>query len=180
LGLVGGLEAKSRARFVKRVALAIEDIKARAAGTTESMVPKTKVVQEKEEVTERVDEKSNANRNRTQAKRYLDEDPEVAIVFLRRGAEALAKDLYRRLGNERNGKPARKMMLEELLKPLRDSDAPELFKLLVQTFQLFGNFAAHDQDDQSTYVTKEVASALLSLFDEAIVIYEAWLAKKPS
>ena len=44
---------------------------------------------------------------------------------------------------------------------MRDSDVPELFKLLIQTFQLFGNFAAHDQDNQSN-VTKELASALLS------------------
>jgi hypothetical protein len=65
-------------------------------------------------------------------------------------------------------------MLEGLMKPLMDSDAPEVFKRLVQTFQLFGNFAAHDQDEQSIYLTREVASALLALYDQALSIYSVW------
>ena len=39
LGLMGGLKAESRAEFVKRVALAIEDIKSRAASAAETAYP---------------------------------------------------------------------------------------------------------------------------------------------
>jgi hypothetical protein len=168
LGVVGKLKAISRGEFVKLIALAIDDIKGRIGAAPETATPTAPKQTQ-------ADETANARRNRTQALRYIESEPEAAIVFIRRGAEALAKDLYRRLGHERNGKPARKMTLEELLKPVKDSNVPEVFKLLIQTLQLFGNFAAHDQDDQSIYVTKKIASSLLALYDQALLIYSQWI-----
>ncbi len=172
LGPVGGLEARSRAEFVKGVALAIESIKSRTATSTDDSSGTSAA-----ERIDQVDEVNNADRNKLQAQRYIDKDPEVAIIYIRRGTEALAKDLYRRLGCEQKGKPARKMMLEDLLKAVKESNVPEVFKLLVQTFQLFGNFASHDQDEQHRFLTRNVAVALLALYEEALSIYSGWLDK---
>jgi hypothetical protein len=116
----------------------------------------------------------NAERARQQARRYLQTDPTVAIMCLRRGAEAMGKHLYRLLGHEKNGKPARKMMLDELMKPIRDSDVPDVFKLCVQTIQVFGNFANHDQDDQAHHVTEHIAAPILMLYNEAFEMYALW------
>jgi hypothetical protein len=124
------------------------------------------------DIAEQVDETDNATRAKTLAQGFIDEHPEIAILYIRKGAEALAKNLYRRLGCEQNGKPAKKMMLEELLKPIKESKAPDVFKLLIQTFQIFGNFATHDQDNEERrFVTKNIAVALLALYDEALSIY---------
>jgi hypothetical protein len=69
--------------------LPIEDIENRAASVAETVMSGTP----EDETTEQVDETTNASRARIQAQRYLDvDDPEVAIIYIRRGAEALAKD----------------------------------------------------------------------------------------
>lgn len=168
-GALYRLEASSRAKFLESVALAIDAIKSRIINSSEAVGDDTQ-----SEVSTRVDETSNAERAKEQARRYIDDDPKLAIILLRMGAEALGKDLYRQLGCEGKGKPARKMTLEELLKPVRDSDAPEVFKLILQALQLFGNFAAHDQDEQWKYLTREIASAVLALYEEAQTIYGDW------
>ena len=171
LGVVGNLEARSRIEFVRSLALAIEDIKNRVTSTSETVNLGAPEI----EIADRAGAHNNASHAREQARKFIDAgDPVVAVIMMRIGAEALAKDLYRRLGLEQNSKPARKMCLDELLKSVKDSDAPEVFKLLVQTFQVFGNFATHDQDRQSEYLTKEIASALLALFDQALSTYAAW------
>ena len=172
LGVLGNLEARSRIEFVRSLALAIEDIKNRVTSTSETVNLGAPEI----EIADRAGAHNNASHaRREQARKFIDAgDPVVAVMMMRIGAEALAKDLYRRLGLEQNSKPARKMCLDELLKSVKDSDAPEVFKLLVQTFQVFGNFATHDQDRQSEYLTKEIASALLALFDQALSIYAAW------
>jgi hypothetical protein len=66
------------------------------------------------------------------------------------------------------------MTLDDLLKSIQDSSAPDVFKIILRTFQAFGNFASHDQGDQSIHLTKEIASALLALYDQALVIYANW------
>jgi hypothetical protein len=66
------------------------------------------------------------------------------------------------------------MTLDDLLKPIQDSSVPDVFKIILRTFQAFGNFASHDQGDQSIHLTKEIASALLALYDQALVIYANW------
>ena len=61
---------------------------------------------------------SNAHGELGRAEEKLHDDPTYSLVCLRRGAEAMGKHLYRHLGYEDKGKPAQKMMLDELLKPL--------------------------------------------------------------
>jgi hypothetical protein len=163
------LEASSRAKFVGSVALAIDAIKGRITAPEKSGVQDSQ-----SEVVKQVDEANNAEWAKEQARLYIDGDPITSTIYVRIGAEALGKDLYRALGHEKSGKPARKMTLEELLKPVKDSDAPEVFKLILQALQLFGNCAAHDQDDQSKYLTKDVASAVLALYEQAQMIYREW------
>jgi hypothetical protein len=123
---------------------------------------------------ELIDTANDAQRHKKNAQNWIDEDPEIAIVCLRKGAEAIAKDLYRRLGCEQNGRPAKKMTLDDLLKPIQESSAPDVFKIILRTFQAFGNFASHDQGDQSIHLTKEIALALLALYEQALVIYGSW------
>jgi len=164
LGLIQSLEAKSRADFVKRVALAIEQISARSSAEPPS-----------EERTSGSDAIRNAQDHYTTALKWSEQYPETAVIYLRKGAEALAKDLYRRLGHEKNGKPARKMTLDELMKPVQESTAiPELIKIMLRSFQAFGNFAAHDQDGQSVTLTKEATSALIQLYGETLAAYKTW------
>lgn len=165
------IKVKSRSEFVKIVAQAIDAIEDRvpsARNTIESTSIQTSLAMQ-------VDVLENAARYGDQAKRYSVADPVAAITYIRLGAEALSKELYRRLGHEKNGKPARKLMLDELLKHVKDSPLPEPFKILIQIFQLFGNFAAHDQDDQWKHVTKEMASAMCKLYGEAFLIYSQWI-----
>ena len=170
LGSIGGLEAKSRAEFVKRVALAIDEIRSRPGLGPDAALSSAKAENEPEQI----DESNDARRYQQKAQSWLDRDPETTIVYLRKGAEAVAKDLYRRLGCEQNGKPARKMTLDDLLKPIQDSAAPDVFKIILRNFQAFGNFASHDQGDQSIHLSKEIAAALLALYDQALVIYSSW------
>lgn len=117
----------------------------------------------------------NAHAEFERASRSINDDPTYSLVCLRRGAEAMGKYLYRHLDLEKGGKPARKMMLEDLLKPIRDSDAPEIFKICIQALQPFGNYAAHDQDDQFINLNARVGVALLTLYEEALLIFEQWL-----
>lgn len=162
-------EVSSRAKFLESVALAIDAIKSRIISPENADVEDSQ-----SEVLKQVDDTNNAERAKEQARRYIDDDPILVIILLRKGAEALGKDLYRQLGHEEKGKPAKKMTLEDLMKPVKDSDAPEVFKLILQTLQLFGNFAAHDQDEQSRYLTKDIASAVLALYEQAHTIYGEW------
>jgi hypothetical protein len=163
------LEASSRAKFLESVALAIDAIRRRNI-TAE----KADAEDAQSDALRQVDDTNNAQRAKEQVIRYLDDDPLLAVMLMRIGAEALAKDLYRHLGHEEKGKPARKMMLDELLKPVKDSDAPEVLKLIMQALQLFGNFAAHHQGEQSKYLTRDIASAVLALYEQAQAIYGEW------
>lgn len=173
LGLEGRFSSESRSSFVQLLTLAIEAIKNRFAS-----IPVAKPEATIEVAPSPTSEDAKALHLGAKARRFLEnDDPQTAVIYLRHGTEALAKDLYRRLGCETNGRPARKMMLEELLKPIRESDAPELLKLLLFMLQMTGNFASHDQDHQPTYLTNEIAAALLVLFDQAHSIYSAWLSE---
>jgi hypothetical protein len=162
LGLLGTLEARSRAEFLKCVALAIEEIKLRTSKA--DFLPPQQQDQSDDEIP--------ASLLRTKAKSYIDAgDADVAVMMVRRGAESLAKDLYRRMGLEKSGRPAKKMMLEDLLKFLKDGGIPDVLILLLQTLQSFGNFAAHDQGEQADFLSKRIAFAALDLYDEAVVIH---------
>jgi hypothetical protein len=173
-------ETGSRKNFLTSVATAIQAIKERGNIAAERASITGGQLQFEHQEIEQKAELQNAESAREQAWHHLDGDPIVAVFFARRGAEALGKHLYRFLGHERGGKPAKKMTLEDLLMPVKNSDAPDVFKHCLQTVQLFGNFASHDQDDQSKYLNKNIAESLLRFYDEALKIYRTWLLDKKS
>jgi hypothetical protein len=166
--LLASVVTESRSSFVDVVVEAIEAVRNRnldqgiifAEGSTSGLSSERLV--------------DNAHAELERARQRLQDDPTYTLVCLRRGAEAMGKNLYRHLGHEKNGKPAKKMMLGELLKPIKDSDAPEVFKICMQALQPFVNYAAHDQDDQFANLTPRVAEALVVLFEEALIVYENW------
>lgn len=168
-------EADSRKRFIESVMAAVMAVKKRVSEANELITDNLKPAFSAQSKT---GELQNAVAAREQAQRYLEKDPIVTVMCVRRGAEALGKHLYRFLGHERKGKPARAMTLEELLKPVGDSDVPEVLKHCLRTLQLFGNFAAHDQDAQCRYLTESIARALLAIYDNAMSIYLEWLERK--
>jgi hypothetical protein len=109
---------------------------------------------------------------------YLEVEPRIVVFYVRKGAEALAKDVYRHLGLEKGGRPAKKMMLEELINQLRQvkkNSAPDLLQVFLQTFQTFGNFASHDQDNEEKHLTKEIAEPIYRLYCQALILYTSWL-----
>lgn len=169
--LLAGVVAKSRSEFVHTITQALVAVRER--NSERSTFPFEKANSRHKEM-ELV---SNAHRELEWARNSVQSDPTYVLVCLRRGAEAMGKHLYRHLGHDAKGKPAKKMMLGDLLKPISDSDAPEVFKICIQALQPFGNYAAHDQDDQFQYLTPQVAESLVNLFDEALTIYEGWLRR---
>lgn len=167
--LLARVVAKSRSEVVHTITQALKAVRER--NSERSTFP----VQTANSPHKEMELVSNAHRELEQARDRVQSDPTYVLVCLRRGAEAMGKHLYRYLGHEAKGKPAKRMMLGDLLKPISDSDAPEVFKICVQALQPFGNYAAHDQDDQFQYLTPQVAESLVNLFDEALTIYESWL-----
>lgn len=169
--LLAGVVASSRIEFIRVVNHALEAVRERGTEQANSSVEgvtanpsETKLV-------------ANAHRELEQARDKVQSDPTYALVCLRRGAEAMGKHLYRHLGLDAKGKPANKMMLGDLQKPISESDAPHVFKICIQALQPFGNYASHDQDDQFQDLTPMVAGSLVNLYDEALRIYEDWLRK---
>jgi hypothetical protein len=173
-------ETGSRKNFLTSVIAARATIKERGSAAAKNASTTTGQTQFEHEEIEQKAELQNAVSARERAWHYLEGDPIVAVFFTRQGAEALGKHLYRFLGHEQGGKPAKKMTLEELLTPVRNSDAPDIFKHSLQTIQLFGNFASHGQDDQSKYLNRNIAESLLKLYDEALKMYRTWLQDKKS
>src|SRR5438309_2516240 len=152
------------------MATAISAIKERDSATAKTASEAGKQAQLKYEELAQSGDVQNAESAREQAWYHLERDPTVAVFFARRCAEAVGKHLYRFLGHERGGKPAKKTTLEDLLTPVRNSNAPDVLKHCLQTLQLFGNFASHDQDEQCRYLTRNIAEPLLKLYDEAMNI----------
>lgn len=167
--LLAGIVAKSRIEFIHTINQALEAVRER---NTEQV---TSFVEGASASTRETKLVANAHRELERARDKVKSDPTYALVCLRRGAEAMGKHLYRNLGLEAKGKPATKMMLGDLLKPISDSDAPHVFKICIQALQPFGNYASHDQDDQFQDLTPMVADSLINLYDEALRIYEDWL-----
>ncbi len=170
--ILSRFEAQSKEAFLRAIAEAVASIKRRG-----EVPPEAQSDGRRAESSQRESSLRNAHFERERATKYIEDDPITAVMSLRRGAEALGKHLYRHLGREKGGKPAQKMTLEELLKPIRDSHVPEVFKACIQALQPFGNFTAHDQDDEFLYFNTRIARAILVLYEEALRIYEEWLAE---
>ena len=126
---------------------------------------------------------SNASQFRSDAEKYLGLAPGLVIHYVRKGAEALAKDLYRHLGLEKDGRPAKRMMLDELMTTMNKGSknpAPILLQVFLTTFQGFGNFSSHDQDGEEKYLTNEIARPIFELFCEALKLYATWRRENES
>jgi len=163
LGLEGRLAAQSRWSFLQDVLVAIDTVEQRAKSEPAS----GGLTAATDETKPEFDEASNAQRFKVEADKYLGVAPGIVVHFVRKGAEALAKDLYRHLGLEKGGRPAKRMMLEELishLKQAKKAHAPDLLQTFLQTFQAFGNFASHDQDGDEAYLTNDIAEPIYKLY----------------
>ena len=169
--LLASLQTKSREEFLRSVAEAINSIRGRDSPLFVSASECSRTLANPSRI-------DNASMELLRARLHLPSDPTLATFCVRRGAEALAKDMYRSTGLESGAKPAKKMTLEELLKPIRECDAPEVLKMCLETIQRFGNFASHDQDDQSGHLSTGIATSLVTLFTEAIDIQRTWLLSK--
>ncbi len=101
---------------------------------------------------------------------YAAQDPEASLSQARKAAEAICRALYRQEGLEERGKPARKMMLDELLRALSaHGTLPGSVRISLGTIQVFGNFGSHDQDAESSDITvtfiKPCLDALANVVD---------------
>ena len=123
---------------------------------------------------------TNAHLELEKAKGSVNGDPISAVTCVRRGAEALGKHLYRHTGlEEERGQPAKDMMLGPLLKVINKSDAPKLFKSLMESLKFLGNFGAHDQDHEHDEFDVQTATAIIDLYEKALKIYENWINTSP-
>lgn len=96
---------------------------------------------------------------------YRAMDPEVSLSQARKSAEAICKQIYIKNHLEDKGKPANKLMLNELIQVLNRNDLlPEFILINLNTVQSFGNFGVHDQGFESEEITEEyVKPCLLAL-----------------
>jgi sulfatase modifying factor 1 len=83
-------------------------------------------------------------------------------------AESLLKFMYRREGRERGGKPADKLMLEELVTTLRDV-LPEHIQAPLRAVQVYRNLGAHDKGD-----IRHVAESAIQTVDTALSQVVVW------
>ena len=114
-------------------------------------------------------DRSDANRWLNKAHGYQGIEPEVALNYVRKGAEALAKSWYRSLDlHQGDGKHPGSMMLEELTKALEKARAPGALVRLLKSFQPLTGFSAHDQDGQNFQVTSDMAGPMIDLLERAI------------
>lgn len=163
--------SNSVSSFIRLVAEAVDAVRARDSKKTDSSIGCEANVPNEHKVV------ANAHAELQKAREYVESDPIHCMVCLRRGAESMGKHLYRHLGLEKGARPANKMMLDDLQKPIRESSAPEIFKIFMQAVQPFGNYAAHDQDDMCTGLNSRVSGALLVLYEEALREFEQWVLK---
>jgi formylglycine-generating enzyme required for sulfatase activity len=83
-------------------------------------------------------------------------------------AESVLKFMYRREGRERGGKPADKLMLEELVTTLRDV-LPEHIQAPVRAVQVYRNLGAHDKGD-----IRHIAESAIQTVDTALSQVVVW------
>ena len=84
------------------------------------------------------------------------DDPEVSLFRARKSAEAICKQIYINEGLEKDGKPAGKMMLNDLIgKLVRSNKLPPHVVISLGTIQAFGNFGTHDQGSESENITED-------------------------
>ncbi|TXS89075.1 hypothetical protein FV139_20570 [Parahaliea maris] len=166
-------EFGARKEFVQLIADAIVEVKNRGESPPKNPVSGNK---SQDQSIEHLPEIRNAAMELDRARNYLAQSDNVtAIASMRRGAEALGKHLYRTVGLEERGKPANKMLLNDLMKPVKDSNVPDVFKLCLESLQLFGNFSSHDQDGGHDHLNARITEAIIILYEESLGMYQNWI-----
>jgi len=104
--------------------------------------------------------------------KYQEVDPEIALAQARKSAEAICKQIYVNEGLEKGGKPAAKMMLNDLIGALsRKRIVPQHIIIALGTIQHYGNFGTHDQGEDSEYITQEFVETCLSALSTVVNWY---------
>ena len=106
---------------------------------------------------------------------YQTSDPQSALMKARFLAEAVCKQVYILEGCEKGAKPAKKMMLGELVGALVKKDLlPPIISLNLGTIQHFGNFGSHDQG----IATGDLTSKYIKPAIEALSTVISWYFTK--
>jgi len=104
--------------------------------------------------------------------KYQEVDPEVALSQARKSAEAICKHIYVNEEFEKGGKPASKMMLNDLIGTLsKKRVVPQHIIIALGTIQHYGNFGTHDQGEDSDYITREFVETCLSALSTVVNWY---------
>ena len=104
----------------------------------------------------------NIRRLFRKAASYSTKDPEVALVLARKTAEAICKFVYyTHVSDKRNS-----YMLEDLLQRFsKDKIIPTRILIPMRTVQQYGNFGAHDQEDEYENIDEAYASPSLKALE---------------
>ena len=103
---------------------------------------------------------------------YKKIDPEVSLGQARKSAEAICKQIYIAEGYEDRGKPAVKMMLNDLVQVLtRNNVLPQHIIISLNTIQAFGNFGVHDQGENSHFINEQYIKPCLSALSNVVDWY---------
>ncbi|MEN9799274.1 MAG: hypothetical protein RL653_2970, partial [Pseudomonadota bacterium] len=89
-------------------------------------------------------------------------------------AESLLKFTYRREGREKGGKPAEKLMLEDLLVALKDR-LPEHIQVPLRTVQAYRNLGAHDKGDIRSVDEQALLTVNTALNQVVVWFFESYL-----
>ncbi len=101
------------------------------------------------------------NRLVFKASRYLEADPEVSLILSRKAAEAICKAVYRECVSEN----VRSILLDKLIEQLGTGDhIPRKILNPLRTIQNYGNFSAHDQEDDDE-ISSDYARPCLQCLD---------------
>lgn len=98
---------------------------------------------------------------------YRENDPETAMMHARKAAEAICRQLF---VSEINANPGN-LMLDGLIEKLTAAGVlPKNIALPLRTIQGYGNFASHEQDDNTRTITTEYIQPCL----QALAIVVDW------
>ena len=104
--------------------------------------------------------------------KFKKEEPEIALSQARKSVEAICKQIYINEGMEKGGKPASRMMLDELSTALdRKGIFPVKVSIAIGAVQRYGNFGSHDQGHESDDIGEEFVNTCLSALSTVIEWY---------
>jgi SNF2 family DNA or RNA helicase len=108
------------------------------------------------------------------AMRYADTDPETSLMYARKSAEGICKQVFlSEIGNPGNNR------LDKLIELLSKKDSlPERIKIPLRTIQQYGNYAAHVQSDHESIERTYIEPCLTALIHVTNWYYHDYLNTK--